>query len=160
MFSTTVRKRKILGANKNDALIFLPLAILFVLFMVFFTMFCKEIYWAAIPCLIVFFSIIPITIFLRKKTDSHRGKKAFYNEEVTFDIKDGKLYADGQMITSIIINPRDKEIHIDNIQTSQVRVKSGNISANHATFIGTVEEPYMEAFEKYLRSNNIEMEDE
>ena len=156
MFKTLVIKTKIIRKKEDKSRsLLLILGVWFVLFFVFFIMYCKGIYWAAIPCLIDFFSIIPIKVIGYKKLAPYK-KNSSYSEEVTFESRDGQLYAEGQKITSIVIDTRRKEIYVDNIDLTKVRMVGGTICTDEPVFCGMVESPYMEAFEEYLRSNNIE----
>lgn len=155
MYTTTVTKRKLFGEKKSDLLAFLPLGIWLVVFLVFFIMFCKEIYWAGIVCVVDFFSIIPIVIIINKNMKKFKGENSLYEADVTFEVKDGELYAEGEKILHIQYDQSDKILYMDNIMTRSVRTRTGRVSADYAKFMGFVKEPYLADFEAFLLENDI-----
>ena len=56
----------------------------------------------------------------------------------------------------IISLPTDNIDDADNIDNTKVSVIGGSICTKEPVFCALVEEPYMEAFDIYLRENNIE----
>ncbi len=141
MFTAVVKRERIQKATGQDYLRLIPLGIWAVLCFVLLALFCRKIYWAGILLLTIFLCIIPIAIYMAK-TNPRLKEDRYYEEEVSFEVKNGTLYANGLKITDVFIDSRAKEIHIDN-----------------EAFSAVVEEPYIEAFEAYLRSNNITLQD-
>ena len=152
----SVKQRRILGANKKDLWIFYSILIWLGLTMsLFFAFLATDIIVLFLVFVVSFFSIIPLFIVNYKKTAKFRGEKAFFMEEVTFRIEGGELYAGETKITNIQHDRKMKCVYVNDIQQVKTEVKGIPISSEKASFIGIVEEEYLNMFLSFLRENGI-----
>lgn len=155
MYTTTVKIRKILE-DKIALKIFAPLIIWLILTFTAFVIAVKINPLAIILMFIIFFTIIPIWHSIHKGTDEFRGKKSLVNKEVTFNVVNGKLYADNKKMINVIYSKSKKEIYIDDIMTCEGMHR---IKTTYATFVGTIEEPYLNDFIKFLNEQGVKIQE-
>lgn len=149
MYKTVVRKRKFL--NGSDAIkIFLPLAIWLMSCWIAFLIFVKISPMAFPLFLLSFFSIIPVLCYCRKQIAIF-NEHAFVNEEVVFHVTDGILYVGD---TKLNVIKKQREIYVDNIAPAKPRLKYNGSSLTY-TFIGTIQEPYVDDFIKFLEEQHV-----
>lgn len=153
MYKTMVKTRKILG-NKEALKLILPLAIWFVVLIATFIIGIKVTAIAFAFLIIVFLSIIPIAYHLRKSTHEFRGKESIINKEVVFNAINGELYVDNKKMR-VTQNKSKTKIYVDDIATYKARFGAKTSSA---TFIGTIEKPYINDFIKFLDEQGIKIE--
>lgn len=91
MYTTTVKVRKMLNA-KIMAKIIIPLIIWLILIII--SLGIKNPLLVFPVMVIIFFSIIPICIYIHKITDEFRGEKSFITKQVTFKTINGELYVE------------------------------------------------------------------
>ena len=101
-------------------------------------------YYAIPVMFIIFLSIIPITIYLSKKTAPYRGKNAYTQKQVYFHVKDGELYTDDIKLDPEW-NPVDMVITLEGMYPNAVK------------FEGFIEAPYTESFIEFLKEQNVEI---
>lgn len=154
--SIPVKKRRILGANKGDMWLFYPVLIWLVLTFIIFFVFLGTDNPVFLLCFFAsFLSIIPIFIVGYKKSNKYRGENAVFVENVTFEAKDGELFAGDIKLPNISVDRKAHHINVNDVAEVKTQVKGISISSQKASFIGTIEDPYYDEFMKFLRENEI-----
>lgn len=153
MYTTTVKTRKILE-DKIALKIFTPLIIWGILIFTTFFIAVKINPLVIVLTLIIFFTIIPIWRNIRKKTDEFRGEKSLVNKEITFNVVNGELYVDNKKIMNVLYNKSEKEIYIDDTITCE---GMRGLKTSYSTFIGIIEEPYLNDFIKFLNKQGVKI---
>ena len=102
---------------------------------------------------IIFFTIIPICHCIYKKNDEFRGKKSLVNKEVTFNVVNGELYVDNKKM-NVIQSKSKKKLYIDDIMIYEGKY---GIKTKSATFIGTIEELYLNGFINFLNEQGVKI---
>lgn len=151
MYTTTVKVRKILGgraALKMYAPIFIWLIAEFITFLIG----VKVEPLALLLMIIIFFTIIPIVYCGRKKRILW-GEKSIINKEVTFNAVNGELYVDNKKM-NVAYNETKTEIYVDDFMIYEGKY---GIKTIGATFIGFIEEPYLQDFIKFLDEQSIRL---
>lgn len=152
MYTTTVKTRKILE-GKIALKIFTPLIIWVILMFATFLIAVKINPFVIFLMFIIFFTIIPICYSIYKKTDEFRGEKSLVNKKVTFNVVNGELYVDNKKM-NVIQSKSKKEIYIDDIMTYEGKY---GIKTMSATFVGTIEEPYLNGFINFLNEQGVKI---
>lgn len=152
MYTTTVKTRKILE-DKIALKIFTPLIIWVILIFTTFLIAVKINPFVIVLMFIIFFTIIPICHSVYKKTDEFRGKKSLVNKEVTFNVVNGELYVNNKKMNVIQSKSKNK-IYIDDIMTYEGKY---GVKTKSATFIGTIEEPYLNGFINFLNEQDVKI---
>lgn len=143
MYSTTVNVRNILETKTvRKGLILLMLWPILIIACLIIG--ARVTYYAIPVMFILFLSIIPITIYLSKKTAPYRGKNAYTKKQLSFHVKDGELYTDDIKLNPEW-NPVDKVITLEGMYPNAVR------------FEGFIEAPYTEGFIEFLKEQNAEI---
>ena len=153
MYTTTVKIKRIFDGEVVKKII-ITLGIWLILMDITLFIGIKYTPFALLFMVIIFFSIIPIIFFMRKSTDEFRGEKAFITQEVTFKTIDGELYVKNKKM-NVKQNKSKTKIYIDDIR--KVRTKYGR-NTSYATFIGTIEEPYLKDFIKFLDEQGVKIQ--
>lgn len=151
IYKTIVRIRK--DSNKKMHPSLTPLWIWVLLSFISVMMVTRVTYFAVIPMFLVFLSIIPIFCFLMKKKKEIQAN-AFISREVTFHVKGNELFVDDIKL-NVSKDVLEKEIYVDDIRFAHVR-KCGTVPV--ATFIGAVEEPYVDGFLEFLLENDVKID--
>ncbi len=152
MYTTTVKVRKILGgreALKMYAPIFIWLIAEFIAFLIG----VKVEPLALFLMFIIFFTIIPIVYCGRKKWILW-SEKSIINKEVTFNAVNGELYVENKKM-NVAYNETETEIYVDDFVTYEGKYGVKTIGA---TFVGYIEEPYLQDFIKFLNEQGIEID--
>ena len=145
MYTTTVNVRKIM--DTKDVRKGLILLMLWPVLMITCLIVGVKVTYYALPVMfLLFLTIIPITIYISKKSAPFRGRQAYTQKQVSFYIKDRELYTDDIRLYPEW-DPIDKVITIESTDTNAVR------------FQGFIEEPYTEGFIGFLREQHIEISD-
>lgn len=153
MYTTTVKVRKILN-GKVIAKIIIPLIIWIILIIISLGM--KNALFVFPVMVIIFFSIIPICIYIHKITDEFRGEKSFITKQVTFKTINGELYVENIKM-NVKQNKSKTKIYVEDIR--RLKTKSGrNTNTYYTTFIGTIEEPYLKDFIKFLDEKGVKIQ--
>lgn len=155
MYTVTVKSRKILE-GKTALKICAPLLVWMIAEFTTFLIAVKVEPLAIILMFIVFFAIIPIVYCMRQKTAEFRGKESFIHENVTFHVVGGELYIDDRKV-NVTYNESKTEIYVDDIAIYEGKDGLQNI---WATFIGIVEEPYLEGFVRFLEKQEVQIHQE
>ena len=155
MYKTIVRTRKILDDKNTLKKILFPLGIWLVLFFISFLIFIKVTYFALPFMFIIFFSIIPICYCCFKNTGEFRGEASFINKEVVFHAINGELYINNTRL-NVKQNKYTKEIYVDDIMFLKAPYAG---TTPCATFVGIVQEPYVNGFIDFLKKHNIRIDD-
>lgn len=101
---------------------------------------------------IVFLSIIPITYFMTKKlAKEYKGENGWENKEITFNVINGNLYIDNK-IMNVTQNKSQTEIYIEDIIDGTAPLMY--------TFMGTIEEPYVNDFIKFLKEQSVGIDEQ
>lgn len=157
MLKIQVKRRRILGENKEDNKIFYPIIIWIILSLTLFLLFGIVNDYFLIPFFICFLCIIPIAIMFFKKMDEYKGEKSFYITNIEFNIKDNKLYANEFEITNIIYERKKNIFHVNDTHLIKTKVKGVKYDTPVSSFVGIIEENNVSEFKKFLEKNNINM---
>lgn len=134
MYKTIVKYKYM--DDKTFSKIVVPLIIWLIMFFIILFIFTRGIYWMGPIMVLVFLCWIPILRFgLKVKRNLTWTEKL-----MTFEIKDNLLYANSVAIDIVKFNKKIKSIKL--------------ISCRGCYFI---EEPYIEEFVIFLKSNGIEI---
>ena len=112
--------------------------------------------FAVFGIFIGFLAIVPLFYYiLKNKKEVKLRKRGYIRKEMTFNVIDDELYVDNKKMR-VSQNKFKKEIYVNDITP---KVMEGKYSTRviTATFIGIVEAPYVNDFEKFLKENNVEI---
>lgn len=154
MYKTTVRTRKLLQ-GKEALKVVGPLGIWFISCMAIFLIAVKITYWAVPFMIIVFLCIIPVFCYCRKQAIKFR-ENSFVDQEVVFHVVDGELYKDDIKL-NITKSRFHNEIYVDDITYVEGNGKYGGTGVT-CTFSGTVQEPYLDGFIRFLNEHHIDIQ--
>lgn len=101
---------------------------------------------------IIFFTIIPIVYCGRKKWILW-SEKSIINKEVTFNAVNGELYVDNKKM-NVAYNETKTEIYVDDFMIYEGKY---GVKTTSASFIGFIEEPYLQDFIKFLDEQSIRL---
>lgn len=154
-YTTTVKVRKILqGKPLQTVCILLGLWLFLILASLCFL---RVTPYAALVILVLFLSIIPIIIVIRRITKPYSGAQSFQNEEVTFRAVDGVLYKDDVKL-DVACGEDDESIYVEDIHVYS-GIKYYLTGTYKVSYIGVVEKPYAEGYMKYLKEQGIAIAD-
>ena len=100
----------------------------------------------------IFFTIIPIVYCGRKKWILW-SEKSIINKEVTFNAVNGELYVDNKKM-NVAYNETKTEIYVDDFMIYEGKY---GVKTTSASFIGFIEEPYLQDFIKFLDEQSIRL---
>lgn len=154
-YTTTVNVRKIMGFKdiRKGLILLLMWPLLMIVSLIIGV---KVTPFALIVMIILFFTIIPITIYFNKLTAPFRGRDSFEKKEVVFTVKEGKLYTDGIEL-DVEWDETDRSFVVDNVYLYKTfKHQSGTVVTR---FAGVIEEPFSEHLMRFLKENKVEVLD-
>lgn len=132
MYKTIVKYKYI--NDKTTLKVVVPLIVWGIMFFVIFFLFTKGIWWMGPIMVLEFLCCIPIFIFGLKV----KRNIPYTEEMVCFEIKDNLLYANDILIFSVSYKEKNKKI--------KLKSERG---------CGYIEEPYIDEFITFLKSNGL-----
>lgn len=153
-----VKQRKIMGVYKHSGWILYSIIVwLFVTLILFGVFFATDNLVMLLVAFGSFICIIPLFIVNLILSREYRGDRAWYNSEVVLQVKDNELFAGDIKIPNIVYYSKEKYVLINDTQKLEINVKGVPVTSNSSSFIGVIEEMYVDEFLKFVRSNGIEV---
>lgn len=149
--------KTVVTTQKMDNLKPLYPVFIWLIFMIVSIILLMFTYFATILLFWGFLGVIPLFYYVIKyRKDFNLRKKGYEEKEVIFNIINKELYIDNKKM-KVSQNKVKREIYVNDITVNVIKSKFITTRAPIATFVGIIEEPYVNDFEKFLKEQGVKI---